>query len=75
MGELNPNSLKNRPQCSTNFLPQPHPTYTPPNPQTLLQESTPLIKHMHENICRKLLDGHYQKNDKFDTNMETKDFS
>lgn len=43
----------------------------------LLQEFTPLIKHMHEleNICEKLLDGHYQKNDKFDTNMETKDFS
>jgi hypothetical protein len=40
----------------------------------LLQELSPLINHMHElkNICGKLLDGHYQKND---TNMEKKDFS
>jgi len=28
--------------------------------------------HELENICGKLLDGHYQKND---TNMEKKDFS
>jgi hypothetical protein len=31
--------------------------------------------HELENIYGKLLDGHYQNNDKFDTNRETKDFS
>jgi hypothetical protein len=34
MGELNPISLKNPAQCNTSLLPQPHLTYTPPNPQT-----------------------------------------
>ncbi len=27
----------------------------------ILYEFTPLIKHMHENICRKLLDGHTKR--------------
>ncbi len=33
-GGFEPSFLKNLAQCNTSFLPQPHPTYTLPNPQT-----------------------------------------
>ncbi len=44
MGELNPGSLKNRAQHNTSFLPQSHPTYTPPNPQTHPIEPAKFVK-------------------------------
>jgi len=47
----------------------------------ILYEFTPRIISMNQTHAWvrehlwKILDGHYQKNDKFDTNMETKNFS
>jgi hypothetical protein len=44
VGELNPGSLKNLAQHNTSFLPQSHPTYIPPNPQTNLIEIAKFVK-------------------------------
>jgi hypothetical protein len=44
VGELNSSSLKNPTQHNTTFLPQPHLTYTPPNPQTHPIETIKFVK-------------------------------
>ncbi len=76
MGELNPNFFKNIALRNISFLPQLHPTYTPPNPKThpikiakSMKEKAskttrvakePLTSHVH----------HVKMQNKYNTNLD-----
>jgi len=50
VGELNFGSLNNPTQCSTSFLPHPHPTCTTPNPKThtLQPKAIHVVDELHK---------------------------